>query len=96
MTVSSVAVVMDRILSATEQSPIAVFKVGESGLVDAVFAATLYSQAKIAGDDNLIGIYHSGMDRQTVKRELNAAASPAGWLTNLELSASRLNSTRIR
>ena len=76
MSVSSIQVIMDRIASATETSPIAVFKVPEKcGKLEAVFGATVMTQKKITeGDPDLVGVFHKGMDRFSVKSQLASVA----------------------
>ena len=61
MSVMTAELIRNRIASATEFSPIAVFSVaGERDKFNALFASTAVSQLAIAEDRNLIGVYVRG------------------------------------
>lgn len=76
MSISTVEIIMGRIESATENSPIAVFKLEEKcGKLNAVFGDTVITQQQIkSGHKDLIGVFHKGMDLIAVKRQLQAEA----------------------
>jgi hypothetical protein len=64
--------ILKRIDCATMKSPIAVFKT-ERGL-DAVFAATIDTWTRIgAGDPDLLGVFHGGMNMAKVQSKLEEA-----------------------
>ena len=75
MSVMTVAGAMDRIRSATERSPIAVFMIRPGATaVNVVFANTVLSlKAQEEPSANLIGVYHKGMCRETVHGEILAS-----------------------
>jgi hypothetical protein len=68
MAVTTVGVVMNRIMSATEESPIAVFRADdkylrESGFYESVFASTVETQARIeSGGPDFVGTFHAKSD----------------------------------
>ena len=74
MSVSTVDIIMRRIASATEESPIAVFHAPEKGKLNAVFGATSATQEQIKTDDGFIGMFHRGMNAKNVRSDLIAAA----------------------
>lgn len=63
MSVSLISVIIGRIASATEASPIA------------VFGATVISQRLSKTDQRFIGMFHRKMDRAEVKKMLMSAAT---------------------
>jgi hypothetical protein len=76
MSVSLISVIIGRIASATEASPIAVFGLPEKcGKLDAVFGATVISQRLSKTDQRFIGMFHRKMDRAEVKKMLMSAAT---------------------
>jgi hypothetical protein len=76
MSLASLTVIMGRIKTATEESPIAVFKstvegYREDGMLDAVFGDAVRTTARIKSDDpDYIGSYHNDMDLKKVKSVL--------------------------
>ena len=74
MTVSDPKTIIERIKAAEESSPIAVFKVKPTGLLDAVFANTSESQKLIRDGGGLVGVFHGEHDLDRVRHELNTAA----------------------
>lgn len=76
MSISTVEIIMGRIESATDKSPIAVFRLAKKcGKLKAVFGATAITQQQInSGHKDLIGVFHKSMDLSAVKRQLQAAA----------------------
>ena len=75
MSVSSIHVIMGRIASATEESPIAVFGMPEKcGKLDAVFGATVLIQQQAKTSEHFVGMFHRNMDRAEVKKRLQDAA----------------------
>lgn len=59
---------MDRIKAADPSSPIAIFRCGKEGEVNAVFGATVKTQQMIAdGDPSLIGVYDSSMNLKIIE-----------------------------
>lgn len=77
MSISTVEIIIGRIDSASEKSPIAVFKLpnpdGEK--LEAVFGATTATMQRIkSGDKLFLGNYHNGMDREQTKANLKNAA----------------------
>lgn len=76
MSVSSINVIMGRIASATEASPIAVFGLPEKcGKLDAVFGATAISQRNAKTSPHFIGMFHNKMKRDEVMKRLLEASS---------------------
>ena len=75
MSISTISVIMGRIKSATETSPIAVFKPTDSlenedgeRMLDAVFGATIATKQQIDDEDeNFIGLFHKDMDLENVE-----------------------------
>lgn len=58
MSLSKPKHVVERIASATERSPIAVFRCNYTDTLDAVFAATIHGQKRIRIDkDDLVGVF---------------------------------------
>lgn len=82
MSISTVPIIMGRIESATEDSPIAVFRPkpgadcpsGIGGKLDAVFASTVKSVSLIRSSNRLVGVFHNAMDASKVKARLVRAA----------------------
>lgn len=82
MSISAVAVIMGRIKSATELSPIVVlhpkpntdYPTGLGGKLDAAFARTIESEHLIRSSKRLVGIFHNSMDVAHVKARLFRAA----------------------
>jgi hypothetical protein len=76
MSLANLSVIMGRIKTATEKSPIAVFKstvegYREDGMLDAVFGDTVRTTARIkSGDPDYIGSYCQDMDLIKVKSSL--------------------------
>jgi hypothetical protein len=74
MSARSVDLIMNRILTATPESPIAVFRWDKEGLLDAVFACTVATQQRISANDPLlVGVYDKTDNVRTVKRALTRA-----------------------
>lgn len=77
MSVSTVDIIMGRIVSARKDSPIAVFKVmdgDKKGCLDAVFAATVNTQKLINNNHpGLVGVFDQTMDRDDVESKLLSA-----------------------
>jgi hypothetical protein len=75
MTVGTVLQVMSRIKGATPLSQIAVFLTDETRpKLDAVFAATVLTQQKIAAKDaSLIGVFDKTMDLINVEKRLRTS-----------------------
>lgn len=63
----SLTVIMDRIKTATVDSPIAVFKAGKG--LNAVFANTVISEERAESND-YVGKYHGKMDISWVSNHL--------------------------
>jgi hypothetical protein len=71
MSLANLTVIMGRIKTATEASPIAVFKSAEYGKLNAVFGATVLTQSMInIGDPDYLGLYHKDMDLKKIKSVL--------------------------
>ena len=62
---------MERIKTATLDSPIAVFKSDLKGFVNTVFGATVQTQRLIAANDpSLIGVYDGSMNLLEIERQI--------------------------
>ena len=71
MSKASLNSVLDRIKTATERSPIAVFRTQQPDTYNAVFGATIHTQNLIkANDPDFIGLYHAGMNTTRIMAEL--------------------------
>jgi len=58
MSISTINVISERIKTANEVSPIAVFETDKKDLFNAVFAKTVLTEKKIdMGDSGLIGVF---------------------------------------
>jgi len=76
MSIASIRIIMGRIATATEASPIAVFGLPEKcGKLDAVFGATVISQRLSKTDQRFIGMFHRKMKMAEVKKRLMSAAT---------------------
>ena len=74
MSVDNVDRVMTRIEFAHVESPIAVFKGNLPGQVNAMFAATVATQDRIArGDPDLIGVFDESMNLRHIRLQLQQA-----------------------
>ena len=64
--------VMSRIKVATDQSPVAVFKMpGSTTMFNVVFESTVITKSRINhGDDLLIGIFHQNMSTEWVREQI--------------------------
>jgi hypothetical protein len=70
MTAVTAIQLLDRVKSATPESPIAVFKIdGTRKKVEAIFADTYYGDIKIKTDPNFIGVFNQNQDPGFVRRE---------------------------
>jgi len=59
MSISTLPIVQERIRTAPEDSPIAVFLTKKEGILNACFAATIESQRIISEKpENLVGVFH--------------------------------------
>ena len=68
MTQSTLDLIMDRISVATNESPIAVFKV--NGKLDALFASTAETKQLLSTKpSNLVGVFYNTMNPLTVKNK---------------------------
>ncbi len=75
MSVSTIEQTMERIAFATPESPIAVFRCNIPGHVNAMFAASIGVQERIAqGDPTLIGVFDGMMKRRHIQKLLEQAA----------------------
>lgn len=73
MSTGTLAQVMDRIRGASIDSPIAVFSVGSSEKLNAVFGATITTQRMINQQHpDLIGVYNNQMNMDEVRKQLNS------------------------
>jgi len=73
MSISSVRNIMVRIAGAAPISPIAVFDIGEWEFADAVFAATVVTQSRLARSDlRLIGVFDNTMPLRLVRDQIEA------------------------
>lgn len=74
MSLTTFQATMERIESASERSPIAVFLPTKGDdRVHSVFAATVVSQRQIERrPSNLIGVFHAGMDLRSVAEQIRA------------------------
>jgi hypothetical protein len=75
MSISTIEQTMERIAFAKPESQIAVFTCNIPGHVNAVFAATIHVQARIAhGDPTLIGVFDGLMKKRHIQQMLEQAA----------------------
>jgi hypothetical protein len=73
MTVSTMAIIMSRIASASPASPIAVFDVGRNDVADAMFASTAHvALRRRMRDHNLIGVFDKEMNPEWIKMAIYA------------------------
>ena len=70
MSHSKLGEVIERIGSASIESPIAVFATKQAGLYDAIFATTILGLARVKNDKSLIGVYSRIDNPDRVRREL--------------------------
>lgn len=71
MSLMSPSALIDRIRSATPESPVAVFKHARRGVLDAYPANTVLTQRKIELEQfNLVGVF-SADDVDNIKREIH-------------------------
>jgi pyridoxal biosynthesis lyase PdxS len=67
---------MDRLESATPDSPIAIFRTDQSGIYDVIFASTVTAQKRIRSDWRYVGTF-SYMDcPNRLKERLRALSTP--------------------
>ena len=75
MSISLVDIIMGRIYTAHEDSPISVFSLPEkNGYLNAVFGATVTSRYQAKTDPRFVGTFDRSMDMKEVKRLLLDAA----------------------
>lgn len=65
MTIADPKSILGRIMVASEDSPIAVFKVAEEDLLEAVFANSIGTRARISHKVNLVGLFNKTMNIKT-------------------------------
>lgn len=65
---------LDRILAATPDSPIAVFRGSTRGLLNTMFANTVTAQLYLKTRRRLlVGVFHKDLDRDAVRAKLEAS-----------------------
>lgn len=64
MSISSRLTILDRAQSATEESPLALFKTTDG--IDCVFASTIESQARVVADPGYLATVHKGMQQRAI------------------------------
>lgn len=65
MTVADPKAILGRIMVASKESPIAVFKVAEEDLLEAVFANCVGTRERIDLKINLVGLFNQTMNIKT-------------------------------
>ena len=71
MSICDIETTMERIKSAPPESPIAVFRCGFPGQVNALFATTIKTSDRIEDGDNLfVGVFDRTMDMHHVREQL--------------------------
>lgn len=69
MTISVLDIVLNRVSSASIDSPLAVFDAGE-GFYDVIYGATIEGQRRIKEDKRYLGSFTQTMTREEVIRDL--------------------------
>lgn len=65
MSIDAPKAILGRIMVASEDSPIAVFKTPEEGFLEAVFADTTGNRKRVSSGVNLVGLFDQNMNIRT-------------------------------
>lgn len=74
MTTATITTIMERMKSATPESPLAIFRVGSDGMeFDCCFGATIAARERIKNSKSFIMLIHRGLSKQGVRHILMQA-----------------------
>ena len=65
MSIDNPKSILNRIMVASEESPIAVFKTSEEGCLEALFADTTGTRKRVSSGVNLVGLFDQSMNIST-------------------------------